>query len=176
MDIAFSSLRDYSDIPDIPEDGRSFFENALKKARVVSEWTGEMALADDSGLEVDALGGAPGIYSARYAGNDATDADNVRKLLEDLRDIKPDKRGGVFRCVLVLYRPGARFKSFEGLWQGRIAAEPAGTGGFGYDPVFYLPEYSLTVAQLPPGLKNQLSHRAEAFRQFKNYLQGVMNT
>ena len=132
-----------------------------------------MALADDSGLEVDALGGAPGIYSARYAGNDATDAGNIRKLLEDLRDIKPDKRGGAFRCVLVLFRPGGHFEHFEGRWQGRIADKPAGAGGFGYDPVFFLPELSMTVAQLPPNLKNQLSHRAKAFQQLKNYLHGI---
>ena len=176
VEITLLSLYDYKDVPDILEDGQSFFDNSLKKARIVSEWTGETALADDSGLEVDALGGAPGIYSARYAGDDATDAGNIRKLLEDLRDIKPDKREGAFRCVLVLYRPGGHFEHFEGRWQGRIADKPAGAGGFGYDPVFFLPELSMTVAQLPPGLKNQLSHRAKAFRQLKNYLQGITFT
>jgi len=176
VEITLLSLYDYKDVPDILEDGQSFFDNSLKKARIVSEWTGETALADDSGLEVDALGGAPGIYSARYAGDDATDAGNIRKLLEDLRDIKPDKREGAFRCVLVLYRPGGHFEHFEGRWQGRIADKPAGAGGFGYDPVFFLPELSMTVAQLPPGLKNQLSHRAKAFRQLKNYLQGITLT
>jgi XTP/dITP diphosphohydrolase len=176
VDVTLLSMYDYKDIPDILEDGQSFFENALKKARIVSEWTGETSLADDSGLEVDALGGAPGIYSARYAGDDATDAGNIRKLLEDLRGVNPDKRGGAFRCVLVLYRPGGHYEHFEGRWQGRIADEPSGTGGFGYDPVFFLPECSLTVARLEPGLKNQLSHRARAFRQLKNYLQGVIPT
>jgi len=176
VDVTLLSMYDYKDIPDILEDGQSFFENALKKARIVSEWTGETALADDSGLEVDALGGAPGIYSARYAGDDATDAGNIRKLLEDLRGINQDKRWGAFRCVLVLYRPGGHYEHFEGRWQGRIADEPSGTGGFGYDPVFFLPECSLTVARLEPGLKNQLSHRARAFRQLKNYLQGVILT
>jgi XTP/dITP diphosphohydrolase len=133
-----------------------------------------MALADDSGLEVDVLGGAPGIYSARYAGEDATDAGNIRRLLEELKDIAPQKRGGAFRCVLVLYKPGGRFERFEGQWHGQIADKPAGTGGFGYDPVFFLPELSMTVAQLPSGLKNQLSHRAKAFQGLKNYLQKVM--
>jgi XTP/dITP diphosphohydrolase len=146
----------------------------MKKARIVSAWTGETALADDSGLEVDVLGGAPGIYSARYAGDDATDAGNIKRLLEELKDIAPQKRGGAFRCVLVLYEPGGRFKSFEDRWQGRIVDKPAGTGGFGYDPVFFLPELSMTVAQLPPGLKNQLSHRAKAFQKLKNYLQKVI--
>lgn len=135
-----------------------------------------MALADDSGLEVDVLGGAPGIYSARYAGDDATDAGNIRRLLEELKDIAPQKRGGSFRCVLVLYEPGGHFESFEGQWQGQIVDKPAGTGGFGYDPVFFLPELSMTVAQLPPGLKNHLSHRAKAFQGLKNYLQKVMLT
>lgn len=176
MDVTFCSLYDYQDIPEIMEDGQSYFENAMKKARTVSELTGESALADDSGLDVDALGGAPGIYSARYAGYGATDQENIRKLLEDLRDIRPDKRNGAFQCVLVLYRPGGHFERFEGRWQGRIADKPAGTGGFGYDPVFYLPELLLTVAQLPPDLKNQLSHRAVAFRQLKNYLQGIIST
>ena len=173
VDVTLLSLHDYKDIPDILENGRSFFENALKKAKIVSQWTGETVLADDSGLEVDILGGAPGIYSARYAGDNATDAGNIRKLLDDLKDIKPEKRGGIFRCVLVLYEPGGHFKSFEGRWRGRIADKPAGTGGFGYDPVFFLPELSLTVSQLSPGLKNQISHRAEAFRQLKEYLHHI---
>ena len=97
------SLMDYPDLPDIVEDGNSFLENALKKARVVSEWTGETVLADDSGLEVDALGGAPGIYSARYAGEDANDEKNIRKLLDDMKSIASENRGATFRCILVLY-------------------------------------------------------------------------
>lgn len=133
-----------------------------------------MTLADDSGLEVNALGGAPGIYSARYAGDDATDAGNIKKLLEALKDTTHEKRGCAFRCVLVLYEPGGHFESFEGRWQGQVADKPAGTDGFGYDPVFFLPELALTAAQLPPGLKNQLSHRAKAFQGLKNYLQKVM--
>lgn len=146
----------------------------MKKARIVSEWTGEYALADDSGLEADALGGAPGIYSARYAGAGATDEENIRKLLADLRDIPQDNRGGAFRCVLVLYRPGGHFERFEGRWRGQIADKPVGEGGFGYDPVFFLPEFSMTVAQMPPGLKNQISHRAMALLQLKKYLQGIL--
>jgi XTP/dITP diphosphohydrolase len=174
VDITLLSLYDYNDVPDIIENGQSFFENALKKARIVSEWTGETALADDSGLEVDALGGAPGIYSARYAGDDATDAGNIRKLLEHLRNIAPQERGGAFCCVLVLYQPSGHFECFEGRWRGQIADKPAGADGFGYDPVFFLPELSMTAAQLPPGLKNQLSHRAKAFQKLKIYLQKVI--
>lgn len=123
---------------------------------------------------MDALGGAPGIYSARYAGDHATDEANIRKLLEDLRDVSPQHRKGAFCCVLVLYQPGGHFECFEGRWRGQIIDRPAGTGGFGYDPVFFLPELSMTVAQLPPDLKNQLSHRAKAFQKLKIYLQKVL--
>ena len=164
------SLNDYPGIPEITEDGSSFRENALKKARVVAEATGEIALADDSGLEVDALAGAPGIYSARYAGRDADDRKNIRKLLDDMRDFPSERRKAAFRCVLVLYRPGGNFETFEGRWEGMIAEKPAGEGGFGYDPVFFLPEEGVTVAQLPPGVKNRSSHRAQAFARLKERL------
>lgn len=167
LNISVCSLNDYDRVPEIIEDGRSFFENALKKARIVSEWTGEVVLADDSGLEVDALKGGPGIYSARYAGVDANDEKNISKLLEDLKDVPWKERGGVFRCILVLYQPNGHFECFEGQWQGRIADKPAGSGGFGYDPIFFLPELGMTVAQLPPDLKNELSHRAKAFQKLK---------
>ena len=167
------SLNDYENLPEVIEDGQSFFENALKKAKAVSEWTGEAVLADDSGLEVKALGGAPGIFSARYAGNSAEDDDNIKKLLENLKGVPEDKRDGAFRCVLVLYYPDGHYKHFEGSWEGRIAEVPAGTGGFGYDPVFYLPESGVTVAELPREKKNAMSHRAKAFRQLKYYLQNT---
>ena len=127
-------------------------------------------LADDSGLEVDALNGGPGIYSARYSGADANDEKNIAKLLEDLKDVSPKKRGGAFRCILILCWPDRHFECFEGQWQGQIADKPVGSGGFGYDPVFFLPELGLTVAELPPGLKNELSHRAKAFKKLKKYL------
>ena len=169
--VTLLSLYDHHELPEIVEDGASFFENALKKARMVAEWTGQTAFADDSGLEVDALNGAPGIYSARYAGVGASDAANIEKLLRDLRDVAPSERSGAFRCVLVLYQPGGRFMNFEGVWQGRIAEKAAGEGGFGYDPVFIVPELSKTVAELPPGLKNRLSHRAQAFQKLKKYVQ-----
>ena len=171
LDVTFCSLNDYDHVPEILEDGSSFFENALKKARIVSEWTGEMVLADDSGLEVDALNGGPGIYSARYSGADANDEKNIAKLLEDLKDVPPKERGGAFRCILILSWPDRHFECFEGRWRGRIAEKPVGSGGFGYDPVFFLPELGLTVAELPPGLKNELSHRAKAFEKLKKYLQ-----
>ncbi len=165
------SLNDFPEIPEIVEDGKSFLENALKKGRAVAEATGETVLADDSGLEVDALGGAPGIHSARYAGDDASDLQNNRKLLEELKGIPTAKRAAAFRCVMVLYSPDGRFEAFEGLWEGRIAETPAGKGGFGYDPLFFLPGEGMTVAQLSPEVKNSVSHRAQAFAKLKERLQ-----
>lgn len=170
LDISLFSLNDYPAIPEIVEDGKSFLENAIKKGRTVAETIGETVLADDSGLEVDALGGAPGIHSARYAGNDTDDLLNNRKLLEDLRGVPAADRGATFRCVLVLYPPNGRYEAFEGRWEGMIAEEPAGQGGFGYDPVFFLPEEGMTVAQLSSEIKNRISHRAQAFQKLKEKL------
>ncbi|MDI6777429.1 MAG: XTP/dITP diphosphatase [Syntrophales bacterium] len=175
LPVVLLSLNDYKDIPDIIEDGKTFLENALKKARIVSEFTGEMALADDSGLEVDYLGGEPGIYSSRYSGKNATDESNIQKLLENLRGVPPEKRGASFRCVLVLYRPEGTFESFEGELRGQIHDKPVGEGGFGYDPVFFLPERGITVAQLLPEVKNMISHRAQAFHQLKKSLKTGRN-
>ena len=170
-EVVLLSLNDYKDIPDIIEDGKTFFENALKKARIISEFTGEVVLADDSGLEVDCLGGEPGIYSSRYAGENVTDESNMQKLLENLRGVPSEKRGASFRCVLALYRPDGAFESFEGEWHGRIHDKPMGEGGFGYDPVFFLPEKGMTVAQLLPEVKNTISHRAQAFHKLKKKLE-----
>ena len=170
LGIGLFSLNDYPEIPEIVEDGKSFLENALKKGRAVAEAAGEIVLADDSGLEVDALGGAPGIYSARYAGNDADDLQNNRKLLHDLKGVPAANRGAAFRCVLILYPPDGRYEAFEGRWEGRIAEEPVGKGGFGYDPLFFLPGEGMTVAQLSPEVKNRVSHRAQAFAKLKERL------
>ena len=171
LGISLFSLNDYPAIPEIVEDGKSFLENALKKGRAVAEATGETVLADDSGLEVEALGGAPGIYSARYAGTDADDLQNNRKLLDDLKGVPAANRGATFRCVLVLYPPDGRYEAFEGRWEGRIAEAPVGKGGFGYDPLFFLPGEGMTVAQLSPEVKNRVSHRAQAFAKLKERLQ-----
>ena len=171
LGISLFSLNDYPEIPEIVEDGKSFLENALKKGRTVAEATGEIVLADDSGLEVGALGGAPGIHSARYAGNDADDLQNNRKLLNDLKGVPAANRGAAFRCVLVLYSPDGRYEAFEGRWEGRIAETPVGKGGFGYDPLFFLPGEGMTVAQLSPEVKNRVSHRAQAFAKLKERLQ-----
>lgn len=171
LDAEVLSLLDFPDVPEIREDGQSYLENALQKARTVADFTGEIALADDSGLEVDALDGAPGIYSARFAGPDANDAQNIQKLLEALKSVPPEKRGASFHCVLVFSRPDGDYEAFTGRWQGRIHNFPLGEGGFGYDPVFFLPDQGVTVAQLPPEEKNRLSHRAQAFAKLKEWLQ-----
>jgi len=167
LNLEILSLNDYKDLPEVREDGKSFFENALKKAKVISEHTGEVVLSDDSGLEVEYLGGEPGVYSARYSGNDATDASNIKKLLQRLEGVKKEKRSASFRCVLVLYRPDGKYWEFEGHLHGIINDKPIGNGGFGYDPVFLLPELGLTVAQLPLDQKNKISHRAQAISKFK---------
>ena len=168
-EIILRSLVDYHDVPPVEEDGQTYLDNALKKAKSYSLFTGEMVLADDSGLEVDCLNGAPGVYSARYAGLNATDEENNRKLLHHLAGVTPDKRGATFRCVLVLYEPDGCFQSFAGAWRGMITAEPAGQGGFGYDPLFYIPELGKTSAQLEADVKNQVSHRARALSLFQEW-------
>ena len=170
LDIQVESLADYPDAPDVIEDGVTFQDNAVKKARAAAAFTGCMAVADDSGLMVDALDGRPGVFSARYAGEDATDENNIEKLLSALDGMPREKRGAAFRCVLVLYRPDGNCEAFEGVWKGKIADAPAGEGGFGYDPVFIVPEYGKTVAELPIELKNRLSHRAKAFKKLRERL------
>mgnify|MGYP000863939335 CR=1 FL=1 len=164
------SLNRFSAVPEIIEDGRSFLENALKKARTIAEYTGENVLADDSGLEVDILQGEPGIHSARYAGAGATDAENNARLLEKLRNLPPEKRCASFHCELVFYKRDGSYQSFTGKWQGRIIDEPRGSNGFGYDPIFFLPQLGKTAAELPPAIKNKLSHRGQAFAQLQKVL------
>ncbi len=166
-DIDIVSLNDYKDAPDVEEDGESFFANALKKAKTVSEHTGEIVLADDSGLEVEYLNGEPGVYSSRYSGEGATDSSNIKKLLQSLEGVPGEKRGAAFRCMLVLYFPDGKYMSFEGRLEGIIHDRPEGDRGFGYDPVFFLPDFRMTVAQIPAEIKNSISHRARAVRKFK---------
>ena len=145
-------------------------ENALKKARAFAEFTGETVLADDSGLEIDALAGRPGVYSSRYAGPDANDEENIKKLLLELRDVPVEKRGAAFRCTLVMYKPDGEYDTFEGTLRGVITTEPRGTQGFGYDPVFFVPEIGKTVAEMPMEVKNSISHRGAALRALKIHL------
>ncbi|MRR15088.1 MAG: XTP/dITP diphosphatase [Deltaproteobacteria bacterium] len=169
-DIDLVSLNHFASLPEIVEDGKTYLENALKKARTISEYTGETVLADDSGLQVDALGGEPGVYSARYAGEGASDEENNAKLLAKLKDIPAEKRGASFHCALVLHHPDGRYQAFEAKWQGRIVDERRGTNGFGYDPIFLWPELDKTAAELPPEIKNKVSHRGQAFAKLKSHL------
>ncbi|PZN33741.1 MAG: non-canonical purine NTP pyrophosphatase, RdgB/HAM1 family, partial [Proteobacteria bacterium] len=148
------------------ETGSSFVEDANLKARHAARAAGLAAIADDSGLEVDALGGAPGIHSARYAGGDASDADNLQKLLVELRDVPPAQRTARYRCALVYLRGPLDPAPLvcQASWEGRIVDRPRGTGGFGYDPIFELLDRPLTVAELSAEEKNRLSHRGQALR------------
>ncbi|MBW7957621.1 MAG: XTP/dITP diphosphatase [Deltaproteobacteria bacterium] len=164
------TLNEYPSLVLPPETGDSFRENALIKARFVAEATGLPALSDDSGLEVDALSGAPGVFSARYAGEGATDADNYVKLLAALEGVPEGKRTARFRCAAAFVEPGKGEEVFEGEFEGEISTEPRGSGGFGYDPVFVVPGRGLTVAELPPGEKDRISHRAKALRAFRDFL------
>jgi XTP/dITP diphosphohydrolase len=159
-------------VPSIEETGDSFAANALLKARHAAAVTGLPALADDSGLEVDALGGAPGVYSARYAGDQATDEDNVAHLLAELAGVAPTARTARFRCVLALVRSAddAAPLVAEAAWEGSITAAPRGTGGFGYDPVFEVPGLGRTSAELAPADKNSRSHRGLAARRLRALL------
>lgn len=155
------SLKDLGIKVDVEETGTTFYENALIKAKAVSELVGEDALADDSGLSVDALGGAPGIYSARYA--DGTDEGNLKKVLEDMKDEKV--RDAKFCCALVLYKKGGEIISSYGETAGRLLYEPQGENGFGYDPIFYSTEIDKCFGIASPEEKNSVSHRSRAIRE-----------
>ncbi|MGB5345543.1 MAG: RdgB/HAM1 family non-canonical purine NTP pyrophosphatase [Woeseia sp.] len=153
-------------VPEAIEDGDSFIANALIKARHAAALTGLPAIADDSGLAVDALGGAPGIRSARFAGDAASDADNIDKLLAELREVPADERGAAFHCAAVFVANAADAAPLieEGVWRGRILEARRGTGGFGYDPVFYDADAGCAAAELTAEQKNARSHRGKAFR------------
>ncbi|MCG8036683.1 MAG: RdgB/HAM1 family non-canonical purine NTP pyrophosphatase [Candidatus Thiodiazotropha taylori] len=153
-------------IPDAIEDGLSFVENAIKKARHASSLSGLPAIADDSGIEVDALNGAPGIYSARFAGPGASDEENLQKLLSRMEEIPEAKRTARFQCLMVYMRHSEDPTPIicQGSWEGRILFQPQGDNGFGYDPIFYVPTHDCSSAQLAPETKNSLSHRGQALK------------
>ena len=171
-DFTVCDLRAHSEISEIAETGTSFEENAKLKALAVSRKLPGLVAADDSGLEVDALGGAPGIYSARYAGANATNKERIDKLLEELAriDAKKEQRSARFRCVLALARNGDVLGTFEGIVEGQIADRPCGSHGFGYDPIFVPNGFQQTFGQLRPAEKNQLSHRARALKKLRAFL------
>lgn len=160
------SVAEFADVGEVVEDGTTFAENAAKKAREVAVATGQWAIGEDSGLKVDALGGAPGVYSARYSGEGATDEKNNLKLQEALQGVPDEKRGAGYVCHVAVTDPSGKIHlSFEDTCRGRIISEPRGANGFGYDPYFLVREYRQTFGQLSPIVKRYLSHRARAFRR-----------
>jgi XTP/dITP diphosphohydrolase len=157
--------------PRVEETGRTFLENARLKAHGYAAWSGLAAVADDSGLEVDALGGAPGVHSARYAGAEASDQANLDKLLRELVGVPPGRRGARFRCAAVLATPDGREWHAEAAWQGRIIEAPRGSNGFGYDPVFLPEGWDRTSAEVDAATKDAASHRGKAFRALRPAIQ-----
>lgn len=166
------SLAEFPQAPVVVEDGETCQANAIKKARAIADHTGLIAVADDTGLEVDALGGHPGVHAARYAGAQVSYEDNWKKLLHELDGVPVERRGARFLTVVAVARPAAdHVETVEGVLNGVIALRPAGSGGFGYDPVFLVPELGKTLAELTPSEKNRISHRAKAFAKAKSVLQ-----
>jgi XTP/dITP diphosphohydrolase len=163
-------------VPEVPETGHSFIENATIKAQHAAQLTQLPALADDSGLAIDALDGAPGIYSARYAGENATDDDRIKKVLNALKDTADDQRSAQFHCAIVLVCPDHQTPPLicHGVWSGTILHEARGHQGFGYDPIFYVPSEQCSAAELAPQLKNQISHRGLALAQLRQKIDAFL--
>ncbi len=176
LGLTIRTLADFPDAPEVVEDGESCKANAVKKAVAVAQHTGLTALADDTGLSVDALGGKPGVHAARYAGEGATYDDNWRKLLRELQGVPRAQRQARFITVAAIARPTGEVETAEGVLEGLIAEEPVGQAGFGYDPVFLVPDLGKTLAQLTPDEKNRISHRALALAKAKALLRGMAET
>ena len=170
LGIGIRTVDEFPNVPDVIEDGQTCEANAIKKATAVSLATGLLAVADDTGLEVDELGGRPGVYAARYAGEHVTYEDNWRKLLRELSGVPRDRRRARFITVAAVASPSGDVQVAQGQLRGLIAEEPAGARGFGYDPVFLVPELGKTLAELSPEEKNRISHRAKAFAQVREIL------
>jgi XTP/dITP diphosphohydrolase len=170
--IEIKNLDDFGPIPEVIEDGETFDDNAYKKSSFTAKVLGYPAIADDSGLCVEALDGAPGVYSARYAGEDANDADNVKKLLEELKN--KDNRNAAFQCVISIAVPTGAALTYEGSCEGIITREPAGENGFGYDPLFFFPEFNKTFAQLSMAEKGQVSHRGKALKEVAHEMDKIL--
>ena len=170
LDLNILSMNNFPDIGDIEESGTTFEANALLKARAVSSKTGLIAIADDSGLEVDALDGRPGIYSARYAGEKASDRENYLKLLYEMKDVPEADRGAAFVCTIAVSTPNGESITAVGRCKGVIAFEPEGEGGFGYDPVFYRPDSGCSMASISKEAKNNISHRGKAVKALTKIL------
>lgn len=173
LDVQIHSMKEYPEIGEIVEDGSTFAENALIKARAVCKATGKPAMADDSGLAVDALNGAPGIYSARFAGEQRSDADNNAKVLQLLEGVEDSKRTARFFCVIAIVLPDGREYTAEGTCEGTILRALRGEGGFGYDPLFYVESLDKTFAELTMEEKNRISHRGHANRKAVEIIRGL---
>ncbi len=169
--ITLTDLSEHDPIPEPEETGETFLDNAFLKSRYYAKMTGFNAMADDSGLEVDALNGEPGVHSARYAGADSPHSEKMARILEALKDVPEEKRTARFRCVAAVTFPDGREYSAEGAMEGVIALAPQGEGGFGYDPIVYLPELGCTVAELSADQKDEISHRGKAFRALMEKLE-----
>ena len=170
LDFRIYSLGNFPEVPEIGEDGKSFAENALKKARFYSKYFGKLTLADDSGLEVDGLNGLPGIYSARYAKEGATSRENNQKLLREMQGLPASKRRARFRCIIALVSHDGKEALAEGSCRGRIGFKEKGKKGFGYDPLFILPKYGKTMAEISLEEKNAISHRGKALRKIRKVI------
>ncbi len=170
LPITIRTLNEFEPVPPIIEEGETCEANAIKKATIIANHTGRLALADDTGLEVEALDGRPGVYAARYAGENATYQDNCRKLLEELQGFPVEKRAARFLTVIALAEPTDSVDVVEGVLDGTIADTVSGTDGFGYDPVFFVPELGKTLAQITLEEKNQISHRGRALAKAKDVL------
>lgn len=169
-EIELLSLLNYADAPAVVEDGKTYEENATKKACVIAQYTGHQTLADDSGLEVDALDGAPGVHSARYAGENASDTERIKKLLDALQNVMQEQRTACFKCAVAIAQPDGQSEVVVGICEGQIIHGPRGLQGFGYDPVFVPAGYDKTFAELGGVVKNQISHRAKAMAMAKELL------
>ncbi len=170
--VEIKNLDDFGPIPEVIEDGTTFDDNAYKKASFTARVLGYPAMADDSGLCVEALDGAPGVWSARYAGENATDADNVNKMLNDLKD--KDNRNAAFKCVISIAVPTGAALTYEGECQGVITKKPVGDNGFGYDPLFFYPEFNKTFAQLSIQEKGRVSHRGKALKEIADEMDKII--
>lgn len=167
LGLRIHALSDFPGVSEIEENGKTFAENALKKARHYSKHFGKVTLADDSGLEVDSLKGLPGVYSARYAGEKASTQENNEKLLREMKGVPISKRGARFRCIIAVVSPDGRELLADGSCKGRIGFREKGRRGFGYDPLFILPNYGRTMAELSLEEKNRISHRGKALKKIR---------
>lgn len=170
LDLKITSLLEYPHLPPIVEDGKTFRSNAVKKALTIARLTGQLVLGEDSGLQVSILHNEPGVFSSRFSGKNADDKKNNRKLLRLLNGIPLDKRQARYRCLAVLADGEHLVKIVSGTCRGLIAQKPSGTNGFGYDPLFLIPEYNKTFGELDPSIKALISHRARAFKKMKQFL------